>query len=187
MNSFKTNRYKFWPKFAHMQMATAPVCNLALPLLIDEGCGRYLCQCCGQCCSPSAVCSLAFALVVVSPSGEDKVQHEYVRCNCFCSCCCYCCCCSQIAISVMSLSTCICCCGSLCLPAASAVAVSLFSTLYAKALLHNAKAMAMAMAMTKRCKCCQPKVKGSIKRALQCGCNAEAVKILLSRLSSLCI
>lgn len=74
---------------------------------------------------------------------------------------------------------------SACLPAASAVPVSLFSTLYAKALLHNAKAMAMAM--TKRCKCCQPKVKGSIKRALQCGCNAEAVKILLSRLSSVCI
>lgn len=76
---------------------------------------------------------------------------------------------------------------SACLPAASAVPVSLFSTLYAKALLHNAKAMAMAMAMTKRCKCCQPKVKGSIKRALQCGCNAEAVKILLSRFSSVCI
>lgn len=125
-----------------MQIATEPVCNLAMPLLIDEaersgdkdrerGCGRYLCQCCGQCCCSSAVCSLAFALVVVSPSGKDKVQHECVRFSC-CSCCC-----SQIAISVMSLSTCICCCGSHCrspLPAAWDVPVSLFSTLYAKAL-----------------------------------------------------
>lgn len=52
---------------------------------------------------PCVVCRLAFALVVVSPSGEDKVQHECF-CVCFSCCCCYAsCCCSQIAISVMSL------------------------------------------------------------------------------------